>query len=251
MKIGLFGYPGDHLDRVKTMCEALRRAGAEKQVCLGGIVWSGRKGDDDEDPPATVLRWLRTKEIPTLSNDTDRQIAGWRLQAIENTTGYIKPRVRKFLSAITREEAQWLYSRPSSMPLGEILCCSDNLTIDALFPVPLSKFNANKLFAVMEQKAAFFPSGNGPCLVVRKEVDGVIEGRRFDDMEIQLDSPKVAVILGGIVGYPPINVDASWGAVVDTKSGRVTLICLDAKTHKNTPEQGALLIQRSTPLWRE
>jgi hypothetical protein len=251
MKIGLFGYPGDHLERVKSMCGALRGAGAESLVCLGGLVWSGRKGDENEDPPATILRWLRAQEMPVLANDTDRQVSGWRLQALENTTGYIKPHVRKFLSAITREEAQWLYSRPGALPVENILCCADNLTIDALFPVPMSKFNALKLFGVMEQRAAFFPSGNGPCLVVRKEVDGVIDSRRFDDIKIQMDSPKVAVILGGIVGYPPINVDVSWGAVVDTQLGCVSLVCLDAKTHKAIPEQGALLIQRATAAWRD
>jgi len=251
MKIGLFGYPGDHLEPVKALCESLRRHGAEQLICLGGLVWSGRKGEvDQHDSPAGVLRWLRARDIPTLCNDADRQVAGWRLQALENTTGYIKPRVRKFLSAITREEAQWIYSRPMTLPVKDVLCCTDNLTIDAIFPVPLSRFNAGKLFAVMEQKAAFFPSANGPSLLVRKQEDGVLEVSKFQHVEEQLDSPKVAGILGGVVGYPPLNGDVSWGAVVDAEATRVSLICLDAKTHKSVPEHGALLIQRSVLNWR-
>ena len=112
MKLGLFGYPGDHLERVKAVTAALKRQGADQIICLGGLVWSGRKGEEDQNAPATVLRWLRANDISTLCNDTDRQVAGWRLQALENTTGFIKPRIRKLLGVLTREEAQWMYSRP-------------------------------------------------------------------------------------------------------------------------------------------
>jgi hypothetical protein len=251
MKIGMFGYPGDHLERVKAVLTSMKRAGAEQFVCLGGLVWSGRKGEEEIHPPGTVLRWLRQNDIPTLCNDTDRQVAGWRLQALENTTGFIKPRIRKLLSVITREEAQWMYSRPASLPFGKVLCCTDHLTIDALFPVPLSKFNANKLFTVIEQKAAFFPSANGPTLLVRRQEDGAIEASGYENIVAQLDSPKAAGIIGGIIGYPPLNADVSWGAVVDTNATEISLICLDAKTQKSVPEQGALLVQRAAVTWRE
>src|SRR5690349_2614204 len=69
MKLGLFGYPGDHLDRAKSVSAALKRGGADQIICLGGLVWSGRKGEEDQNPPATVLRWLRSEDIPTLCND--------------------------------------------------------------------------------------------------------------------------------------------------------------------------------------
>jgi hypothetical protein len=251
MKIGLFGYPGDYLNRVKALCELLKRHGAEQLVCLGGLVWGGKKGAEEHAPPATVLRWLRTREIPTLTNDMDRQVAGWRVQSLDNTTGYIMPDVRRFLSAITRDEAHWMYSRPSVLQLGNVLCCTDNLTVDALFPVPLSRFNASKLFAVLDQKAAFFPSANGPALLVRKQEDGALEAGRFQGMEEQLDSPKVAGILGGVTGYPPLNAAPYWGALVDDAASRLTLLCLDAKTNKSLPEQGALLIQRGALNWKE
>ncbi|HYF49657.1 MAG TPA: hypothetical protein VEJ63_09640, partial [Planctomycetota bacterium] len=198
-----------------------------------------------------VLRWLRSNDIPTLCNDTDRQVAGWRLQAIENTTGFIKPRIRKLLSVLTREEAQWMYARPTSLPIENVLCCADHLTIDAFFPVPLSKFNAEKLFKVMEQKACFFPSANGPALLVRRQEDGAIEAGAFDDMTVTLDSPRVAGIIGGVIGYPPLNADLSWGAVIDGSASEMTLVCVDAKTHKPVPDKGALLVQRATPLWHE
>jgi len=251
MKIGMFGYTGDHLERLKAVVAALKRAGADQIVCLGGLVWSGRKGEEEQNAPATVLRWLRANDIPTLSNDTDRQVAGWRLQAIENTTGFIKPRIRKLLSVLTREEAQWMYARPTSLPIGNVLCCADHLTIDAFFPVPLSKFNAEKLFKVMEQKAVFFPSANGPALLVRRQEDGAIEAGTFDDMTVTLDSPRVAGIIGGIIGYPPLNADLSWGAVVTGDASELTLVCVDAKTHTPVPDKGALLIQRATPIWHE
>src|SRR5438045_3265164 len=112
MKIGMFGYPGEHLNLVKAMDSELKTRGAEKIVCLVGLVWSGRKGQEEVDPPATVLRWLRSQEIPTLANDSDRQVAGWRVQGLADTTGYIRKNVRRFLSVITREEAEWINSRP-------------------------------------------------------------------------------------------------------------------------------------------
>jgi hypothetical protein len=251
MKLGLFGYPGDHLDRAKSVSAALKRGGADQIICLGGLVWSGRKGEEDQNPPATVLRWLRSEDIPTLCNDTDRQVAGWRLQALENTTGFIKPRIRKLLGVLTREEAQWMYSRPLTLPIGKVLCCADHLTIDAMFPVPLSKFNAEKLFKVMEQKAAFFPSANGPSLLVRRQEDGVIEASGFDHVTVQLDSPRVAGIIGGVVGYPPLNDHVSWGAIVDDQATELTLVCVDSKTHKSVQTQGALLVQRAAPQWHE
>ena len=251
MKIGIFGYPGDSLARVKAMTDALKARGAQSIVCLGGLISGGVENDEDADPPATVLRWLRSSEIRVLGNDTDRQVAGWRLQALENTTGYIRPRVRKFLSAVTREEAQWIFSLRSNLPMENMLFCADNLTIDALFPVPLSSFNAGKLFSVMEQKAAFFPSANGPTLLVRKQEDGVIEGGKLGDIEERLDSPRQAMIVGGVVGYPPLNADVSWGALVDSDALRVALICLNAKDYQSVPEQGRLLIQRAESHWRE
>ena len=249
MKIGMFGYPGDHLGHTKAIYEALKARGADRFVCLGGLVFSGRK-DEEEHAAATVLRWLRTQEIPTLANDMDRQVAGWRLQALENTTGYIKPQIRKFLGAITREEAQWIYSRPAAIPIENVLCCTDNLTIDALFPVPLTPFNASRLFAVMDQKAAFFPSANGPALLVRKQNDNAIEATKFGDIEERLDSPKAGVIVGGVLGYPPLNGDVIWGALVDSEATHLSLLCLDAKTYRSVPEQGTLLLQRSVANWR-
>lgn len=250
MKIGMFGYPGDHVERTKAVYDALKAGGAEKIVCLGGLVWSGRR-EDEQGPPGTVLRWLRSNDIPTLANDTDRQVAGWRLQALENTTGFIRPRVRKFLSAITREEAQWIYARPTVLPLGQVLCCTDNLTIDALFPVPLTRFNAGKLFSVLEQKAAFFPSSNGPSLLVRKEEDNAIEAGKFGDIQEQLDGRKVAGIIGGVSGSPPLNSDVSWGAIVDEDATQISLICLDAKTLEEVPERAALLINRTEVTWHD
>lgn len=250
MKIGMFGYPGDHVERTNAVYQALKSAGAKEIVCLGGLIFSGRR-EEEQGPPVTVLRWLRSNNIPTLSNDTDRQIAGWRLQSLNSTTGYIQPRVRKFLSAITREEAQWMYARPAAMPVGEILCCSDSLTIDALYPAPLTRFNASKLFGVLEQRAAFFPSANGPTLIVRKQSDNAIEAVKFEGMEDQIDAPKVAAIIGGVMGTPPLNADLSWGAVVDTNAKQISLICLDAKTLKPVPERGTMLIHRAELGWRE
>jgi len=250
MKIGMFGYPGDYAARTRAICDALRDRGAEKIVCLGGLAWSGKKEDEETAPPATVLRWLRSNDIPTLANDMDRQVAGWRLQALDNTTGYIKPQIRKLLGAITREEAQWIYSRPGALPFGKALCCADNLTIDALFPVPLSQYNASRLFTVMEQKAAFFPSSNGPGLLVRKQDDNVIEAGKFEYIEEQLDCPKAAALIGGVVGSAPLNADVIWGAIVDSEATRVSLVCLDAKTLKKVPEHGTLLLQRANVSWR-
>ena len=250
MKIGLFGYPGDQLARTKAVYAALRAQGAESFVCLGGLVWGGRKGEEEPDQPGSVLRWLRSNNIPTLANDTDRQVAGWRLQALTNTTGYLTLRVRKLLAAISREEAQWIYSRPNALPLDNILCCADILTIDALYPVPLSRFNAEKLFGLAAQKAVFFPSANGPSLIVRKQQDGVLEATKFHDIEEQLDSPKIAAILGGIVGYPPLNGDVSWGAIVDSEATLLSLVCLNAKTSRSIPLEGRLLVQRSVVQWR-
>ena len=83
-------------------------------MCLGGLVWSGRKPPEDVDPPATVLRWLRSEKIKTLTNDSDRQVAGWRIQSLSMTTGYIRKNVRRFLSVLTREESEWITSRPGS-----------------------------------------------------------------------------------------------------------------------------------------
>ena len=249
MKIGMFGYPGDHLIHTKAVVDALKENGAEKIVCLGGLVWSA-KTDELISPPGTVLRWLRTSDIPTLTNDTDRQVAGWRLQALDNTTGYIRKSVRQFLNAITREEAQWLYSRPTMLPIDNVLCCADNLTIDALFPVPLTRYNALRLFNVMEQRAAFFPSANGPGVIVRKQDDSVIEASNFQGVEEQLDSPKSGVIIGGVLGHPPLNANLLWGAVADSDGNQVSLICLDAKTHKSVPEQASLLLQRTTMNWQ-
>ena len=249
MKIGMFGYPGDHMGHTKAIYDALLEKGATKIVCLGGLVWSA-KSDEEMSPPCTVLRWLRTHDIPTLTNDTDRQVAGWRLQALDNTTGYIRKTVRQFLNAITREEAQWMYSRPSTLPFEQILCCTDNLTIDALFPVPLTQYNASRLFHVMEQKAAFFPSANGPGLIVRKQFDKAIEASNFQDVEEQLDSPKSGVIVGGVLGHPPLNGNLLWGAVVESDASRVSLVCLDAKTHRAVPEQASLLLQRTTMNWQ-
>jgi hypothetical protein len=249
MRIGMFGYPGDHLERTQALCSALEEKGADTLVCLGGLVWSDRR-NDDQGAPVSVLRWMRASDIPTLSNDTDRQVAGWRLQALENTTGYIQPRVRKFLSVITREEAQWMYSRPPALPFGQVLCCADNLTIDALFPVPLTAFNATKLFSVLEQKAAFFPSTHGPSLMVRKQADNAIEAARYEDVEEQLDSEKVAGIIGGVLGYPPMNSDVSWGAIVDSDATRLSLVCLDGKTRKVVAERATMLLQRTELQWR-
>jgi hypothetical protein len=250
MKIGMFGYPGDHVERTKAIYDALKAGGASTIVCLGGLVWSGRR-EEEQGPPATVLRWLRSSEIPTLANDTDRQVAGWRLQALENTTGFIRPRVRKFLSAITREEAQWIYARPNTLPIGKVLCCTDNLTIDALFPVPLTRFNAAKLFNVLEQKAAFFPSSNGPSLLVRKAEDNVIEAGKYADIQEQLDGRKVAGIIGGVSGSPPLNAEVCWGAIVDDQANQLSLVCLDAKTLKKVPERAAMLINRAEVSWHE
>lgn len=250
MNIGMFGYPGDKVERVEAMCRALRQQGAETLVCLGGIVWGGSRDNGEQERPATVLRWLRSHEIITLSNDTDRQVAGWRLQALSNTTGYILPRIRDFLNVVTREEAQWLYSRPPAQPVGQVLCCGDNLTIDALYPVPLTSFNANKLFAVLDQKAAFFPSANGPALLVRKEADHALDARKYGDVEEELDSPKVAGIVGGIVGHPPLNHEVSWGAVVDGDATRLSLVALDAKTFQPVREKATLLLQSAAPTWR-
>ncbi|HYG75001.1 MAG TPA: hypothetical protein VEK08_08370 [Planctomycetota bacterium] len=250
MKIGMFGYPGDHVERTHAMVDALKDAGAKKIVCLGGLIWSGRRGEDDQGPPATVLRWLRNNDIPTLANDTDRQIAGWRLQALDNITGYIQPRVRKILSALTREEAQWLYSRPSALPIEKVLCCSDSLTIDALYPAPLTSYNANKLFGVLEQTAAIFPSANGPSLIVTKETEKLIEASTFDGIDVRIDARKFAAIIGGIAGTTPLNSDVSWGAIVDSEATQLSMLCLDAKTLKKVPERGAILIQRSELNWR-
>jgi hypothetical protein len=251
MKIGLFGYTGDHLDRTQALCTALKSAGAEKLVCLGGLVWSGSK-EDEEITPGTVLRWLRQQNIDTLANDSDRQVAGWRLQALLHTTGFIRPRVRKFLANITREEAQWIYSRPSSLPVGKVLCCTDQLTMDAMHPVPLTRFNATRLFSVMEQRVALFPSAHGPGLIVRRQDDGVIEATPYANIDERLDSPRTAALIGGIAGLPPHHKDVCWGAVVDGEATLISLVCLDAKTLKKIPERARLLLQRaSTPVWKE
>lgn len=249
MMIGLFGYPGDQIERTQAVCALLKKRGAEKLVCLGGLVFGGRR-EDVQGEPGSVLRWLRREDIPTLANDTDRQVAGWRLQALVNTTGYIQPRVRNFLAAISREEAQWIYARPTALPIGRVLCCADCLTMDALYPVPLARFNATKLFDVMEQKAAFFPSANGPTMLVRRQSDGVLEAARYENVEEQLDSPKVAGIIGGILGFPPLNGDVSWGALVDEQATCVSLICLDARTLKPIPERAALMVSRADSRWK-
>ncbi|HEY3325510.1 MAG TPA: hypothetical protein VGP72_33975 [Planctomycetota bacterium] len=249
MKIGMFGYPGDNLTRLQAMIKALQQSGATRLVCLGGIIWGGRR-DEEQGPPANVLRWLRASDIPTLANDNDRQVAGWRLQALENTTGYIQPRVRRFLSAITREEGQWIYGRPATLPIGKVLCSADSLTIDAHYPAPLTRYNAGKLFGAMEQKAAFFPSANGPSLIVRQE-SGVVDASKYDGIEESLDAVKVAGIIGGVVGSPPLNGDVSWGAVVDEEATQLSLVCLDTKTHQRVPEFGSMLIQRAELHWRE
>ncbi|MCY3020990.1 MAG: hypothetical protein NTW87_18395 [Planctomycetota bacterium] len=249
MKIGVFGYPGDHVEHAQAVYKALKHGGADTIVCLGGLVCGGHR-DDEEAAPGAVLRWLRAEDVPTLCNDTDRQVAGWRLQALENTTGYIQPRVRRFLSAVTREEAQWMYSRPVALPVGNVLCCADNLTIDALFPVPLTSYNANKLFAVLEQKAAFFPSAHGPSLLVRKQDDNVVEAAKYEDVEEPLDCVKVAGIIGGILGYPPLNGDVSWGAIVDGAATHLSLVCLDTKTHASVPERATMLLQQASFNWR-
>jgi|GEM_PF-5203903 len=248
--IGLFGYPGDQLARTTAVCDILKKRGATQLVCMGGLVWSGRR-EDEQGAPASVLRWLRANEIPTLSNDADRQVSGWRLQALSNTTGFIQPRIRKLLAEITREEAQWLYSRPTSITIGKVLCCSDNLTLDAIFPVPLTRYNATRLFSVMEQKAAFFPSANGPSLLVRKQSETLIEVAKYQDVEEQLDGLKCAGIIGGIIGHPPLNSDVSWGALVDYQATRISLICVDAKTQKVIPERGTLLLQRTETKWQD
>jgi len=251
MKLGLFGYTGDHLDRTKALCAALKDAGAERLVCLGGLVWSGSK-EDDQVTPGTVLRWLRQQDIATLANDSDRQVSGWRLQALVHTTGFIRPRVRKFLANITREEAQWIFSRPASLTFGKVLCCSDLLTMDALYPVPLTRFNATRLFGVMEQRVALFPSAQGPSLIARRQDDGALEASCYANIEERLDSPKTAALIGGIAGLPPHHKDVSWGAVVDEEATLIQLVCLDAKTLKKAPERGRLLLQRSTQMkWRE
>src|SRR4029077_16426417 len=124
-------------------------------------------------------------------------------------------------------------SRPVYVVKGDALCCSDVLTIDAKYPVPLSRYNAEKLFRVMKERTAFFPSANGPELVVRKQEDGVIESAPFQDIEEKLDSPRAAAIVGGIVGYASGANAVSWGAIVDTSAHRVTLVCLDAHTGKS------------------
>ena len=250
MKIGMFGYPGERVDRVEAVIKALQDNGAEKVVCLGGLIYGGRR-DEDPQSAAAVLRWLRANDVPTLANDTDRQIAGWRLQALENTTGYIQPAVRRFLSSITREEAQWIYSRPTVLPFENLLCCADNLTIDALFPVPLTRFNANRLFGVLEQKLAVFPSANGPSLILRKYGNNRLEAQKFDDIEAQIDTPKAAAVIGGVIGAPPLNSEISWSAVVDSDASTISLVCLDSRTLKPVPERAVLVVQQAEINWRE
>lgn len=249
MKIGMFGYPGERLALVKAMHAELLRNGVKEVICLGGLVWGGRVAQDDTDRPGTVLRWLCSQQISTLANDSDRQVAGWRLQGLANTTGYVRKNVRQLLGALTIEEAQWIVSRPAYIGRGDALCCSDVLTIDARFPVPLSRHNSEKLFRVMKESMAFFPSANGPELVVRKQEDGVIEGAPFQDIEEELDSPRAAAVVGGIVGYASVANPVSWGAIVDTNTRRVTLVCMDSKTFKSVPERGRLLAVRNTCHW--
>ena len=251
MKIGAFGYPGEKLSLVKAMAAELRSRGASKLVCLGGLVWSGRKAPEEPDPPATVLRWLRAEEIDTLANDSDRQVAGWRLQSLAMTTGYIRKNVRRFLSVITREEGEWIVARPGSLALDDMLCCADVLTMDAQYPVPLSRANATRLFKVMKQRVAIFPSANGPELLVRKQEDGAIEPGPFQDIEERLDSPKMAAVIGGVAGYPALQANVSWGALIDTVQRRLTLVCLDARTMKSVPEKGRLLALRGAFRWHE
>lgn len=251
MKIGVFGYPGENLNLVQAVVAELRKRGAEQVICLGGLVWSGRTSQAEVDPPATVIRWLRSEEIATLANDTDRQIAGWRLQGLANTTGYIRRNIRRFLSVITREEAEWIHSRPAFLAVGDLLCCTDMLTMDAKYPVPLSRTNAKRLFKVMQQRAALFPSANGPELVVRKQEDGAIEPSAFLDIEEKLDSPKVAAIIGGVAGYPALQANVSWAALPDTASLRMSLVCIDVKTLKSAPEKGRMLALRGAYRWHE
>ncbi len=251
MKIGVFGYPGENLKLVQAMVAELRKRGAEQLICLGGLVWSGKTNQTDVDPPATIIRWLRTEEIQTLANDTDRQIAGWRLQGLANTTGYIRRNVRSFLSVITREEAEWINARPTFVAVGDVICCTDMLTMDAKYPVPLSRTNAQRLFSVMKQRTAIFPSANGPELVVRKQEDGVIEPGPFQDIEEKLDSPKQAVVIGGLAGYPSLQTNVSWGALADTTLSRISLVCLDAKSLKSVPEKGRMLALRGAFRWHE
>ena len=251
MKIGVFGYPGENLRLVKAMDAELRKRGAEQVICLGGMIWSGRQNQEEVDPPATVIRWLRSADIPTLSNDTDRQVAGWRVQGLANTTGYIRKNVRRFLSVITREEAEWVISRPVFLAVENVLCCTDMLTMDAKYPVPLSRSNATRLFKVMTQRIAIFPSANGPELLVRKQEDGVIEPGPFQDIEEKLDSPRAAAVIGGIAGYPSLQSQVSWGALADSVSNRIALVCIDAKTFKSVPEKGRLLALRGAYRWHE
>ncbi len=85
---------------------------------------------------------------------------------------------------------------------------------------------------------------------MRKQLDQVIEGRKFEHVNEQLDAVKVAAIVGGIVGYPPLNADVCWGAVIDSNATELSLVCLDAKSFRTIPEQGALLIQRSETTWK-
>jgi len=251
MKIGAFGYPGENLALVSAMVAELGACGAEQTVCLGGLVWSGRKSQEDPSPPATVLRWLRSQNIATLANDSDRQVAGWRLQSLAMTTGYVRRNVRRFLSVITREEGEWINARPASLAIDDVLCCADVLTMDAQYPVPLSRANASRLFKVMKQRIALFPSANGPELLVRKQEDSVIEPGPFQDIEEELESPKIAAVIGGISGYPALQANVSWAAVVDTTARRLQLICLDAKTMKSVPEKGRMLALRGAFRWHE
>jgi hypothetical protein len=251
MKIGLFGYPGERLALVKAMQSELLRLGAKEVICLGGLVFGGRTSQENPDPPATVLRWLRSQEIPTLANDSDRQIAGWRLQGLANTTGYIRRNIRQLLGALTIEEAQWINSRPVHIVKGEALCCSDVLTVDSRYPVPLSRHNAEKLFKVMKERMAFFPSANGPELIARKQEDGAIESAPFQDIDEELDSPRTATVIGGIIGYSSTAAAVSWGALVDTTARHVTLVCLDARTGKSIPDRGRLLAVRSAGHWQD
>ena len=251
MKIGVFGYPGEKVGLVKAMVAELKKRGAEKVVCLGGLIFSGPKSAEDPDPPATVLRYLRSENIPTLANDSDRQVAGWRLQSLAMTTGYIRRNVRRFLAVITREEGEWIMSRPVSLGLENVLCCADVLTMDAQYPVPLSRANATRLFNVMTQRVAVFPSANGPELLVSKQEDGVIEPGPFQDIDEKLDSPKMAAVIGGISGYPTTQANVSWGALVDSTQLRLQLVCLDTKTLQSVPEKGRMLALRGAFRWHE
>jgi hypothetical protein len=86
---------------------------------------------------------------------------------------------------------------------------------------------------------------------VRKQEDGVIEGASFQDIEEELDSPRAAAVIGGIVGYGSPSNAVSWGAIADTTAHRVTLVCLDARTCKSVPERGRLLAVRNTLRWQD